>query len=179
MAASLNATATLATDPLFRQRVQAAMVTAALNVAAEAVGGQDTNTYGQRHALAVEVLNNPGSYLDRFSWAVAANTTVSGDVGLPISITASTAVNPAVITTISAHGYSTGDWVKISGEPVNTVINGIWPVTTILTTTFSIPVLGSSAGTTGAVCVKHPPDSDIQFAVNSDWSDIAGVGVTT
>src|SRR6266851_3917294 len=86
MASTLNGTALLANDPLFRQRVQAAMMTAALAIAAEAVGAQDANTYQMRHVLAIQVLNEPGGFLDRFSWAVAANSTVGGDVGLPVSI---------------------------------------------------------------------------------------------
>ena len=52
MTASLQATALLATDPLFQGRVQAAMVTAAVNVAAEAVGSMDIATYTLRHNLA-------------------------------------------------------------------------------------------------------------------------------
>jgi hypothetical protein len=179
VAATLNGTAALATDPLFRQRVQAAMVTAALSVAAEAVGAQDAGTYGLRHELAVQVLNSPASFLDRFCWAAAANATVCGDVGPLLSIASSTAANPSVVTTAAAHGLASGDWVEIAGHAVNTAANGIWPVTVILTTTFSIPVLGNGIGTATGTAVKQPPDADIQFAVNSDFSDIAGVGVIT
>ena len=179
MAASLINTANLAVDAGFRSRVQAAMMTTALNVAAEAVGAQDSSTYQMRHELAVAVLNSPGGYLDRFAWAVAANTTVSGDVQAPVAIASSTAVNPSVITTAAVHGLTSGDVVEIAGHLVNTAVNGTWPVTVLTTTTLSVPALGNGVGAATGTVVKQPPDADIQFAVNADFSDIAGVGVTT
>jgi hypothetical protein len=51
-------------------------------------------------------------------------------------------------------------------------------VTVLTTTTFSVPVAGNGAGTASGQVLLEPPDADIQFAVNSVWSDIAGVGVT-
>jgi hypothetical protein len=175
---SLITTANLANDPAFRSRVQAAMMTAALNVAAEAVGVQDSSTYQLRHQLAVAILNNPGAYLDRFAWAVAANSTVAADVPPPVAIVSSAAVNPSVLTT-AVHGLATGDVAEIAGHLVNTAVNGTWPVTVLTTTTFSVPALGSGAGAATGTVQKQPPDADIQFAVNADFSDIAGVGVTT
>jgi hypothetical protein len=179
MAASLMTTGTLANDAGFRLRVQAAMVTAGLNVAAEAVAAQDAGTYGSRHDLAVQVLNNAGGYLDRFAWAVAANVSVAGDVQAPVSVASSTAANPASVTCASAHGLATGDVTEISGHLVNTVINGTWPVTVVSATVFTVPVAGNGTGGATGQVVKQPPDADIQFALNSAWSDIAGVGVIT
>jgi hypothetical protein len=180
MAASLMTTANLANNNGgFRSWVQAAMVTAAINVAAEAVGVQNSSTYQLRHQLAFAILNSPASYLDRFAWAVAANTTVSADVGAPVSVASSTAANPSAVTTAAAHGLATGDVAEIAGHLVNTAANGTWPVTVTSTTAFTIPALGNGAGGATGTVVKQPPDADIQFAVNSDWNDIAGVGVTT
>ena len=179
MAASLINTANLANDPGFRSRVQAAMMTSALNVAAEAVGAQDSSTYQLRHQLAVNILNNPGGYLDRFAWAVAANTTVSGDVGTPVAIASSTAADPLAVTTAAVHGLSSGNVVEIAGHLVNAAANGTWPVTVTSTTAFTIPALGTGTGGATGTVTLMPPDADIQFACNSDFSDIAGVGVTT
>ena len=176
---TLITTANLANDPGFRSRVQAAMMTAALNVAAEAVGVQDSSTYQLRHQMAVQVLNNPAAYLDRFAWAAAANSTISADVGVPVAIASSTAANPSVITTGAVHGLASGDVAEIAGHLVNTAVNGTFPVTVLTTTTFSVPALGSGTGGATGTVVKQPPDADIQFAVNADFSDIAGVGVTT
>jgi|ERR1035441_3311249 hypothetical protein len=179
MASTLITMANLASDAGFRSRVQAAMVGEGLIVAAEAVGAQDTSTYQLRHQLAIAVLNSTGQYLDRFAWAAAVNVTIAGDVGPPVSIASSTAASPSVITTASVHGLTTGQFAEISGHLVNLVINGTWPVTVLTTTTFSIPVAGNGAGGATGQVVLQPPDADIQFAVNSAWSDIAGVGVTT
>lgn len=179
MASTLIAMANLANDTGFRLRVQAAMVTAGLNVAAEAVGVQDANTYQLRHQLAMAVLNSTGQYLDRFAWAAASNVTVAGDIGPPVSIASSTAANPSVITCASVHGLTSGQFAEISGHLVNTVINGTWPVTVTSTTVFNIPVAGNGTGAATGQVVVQPPDADIQFAVNAAWSDIAGVGVTT
>lgn len=179
MASTLITMANLANDAGFRSRVQAAMVTAGINVAAEAVGVQDTAMYQLRHQLAMAVLNNTGAFLDRFAWAAAANVTVAGDVQPPVSIASSTAANPASVTTAAVHGLATGDVIEISSHLVNTVINGTWPVTVTSTTVFTVPVAGNGVGGATGQIVKQPPDADIQFAVNSVWSDIAGVGVTT
>lgn len=179
MASSLITMANLAADTGFQSRVQAAMVTAGINVAAEAVGAQDTNTYQLRHQLAMAVLNSPATYLTRFTWAAAANVTVAGDIGAPVSIASSTAVNPAVVTTASVHGLTSGQFAEITGHLVNTTVDGTWPVTVLTTTTFSVPVAGVSAGAATGMVVVQPPDADIQFAINSVWSDIAGVGVTS
>lgn len=182
MAGNLITMANLANDAGFRSRVQAAMITAGLNVAAEAYNaGTDPNgaIYQMRHALAVGVLNNASGYLDRFVQAAAANATVAGDIGTPVSIASSTAANPAAVTTATVHGLSNGQFVEIAGHLVNTVINGTWPVTVTSTTAFTIPVLGNGTGTATGTVTLQPPDADIQNAVNSAWSDIAGVGVLT
>jgi hypothetical protein len=179
MSNGLIGTANLANDPAFQSRVQAAMVTAAASVAAEAVGAQDAATYNLRHTLAFQVLGNPQAYLYRFAWAVAANVTVTADVGPPLGIASSTAANPSVITTAAVHGLTTGQIIEISGHLVNTAVNGTFPVTVLTTTTFSVQAIGNGVGAATGQVVLQPPDSDIQFAVNSLWSDIAGVGVTT
>lgn len=178
MAASLLNTAQLAVDSGFRSRVQAAMVTSALNVAAEVVGAQDNPTYIARHNLARDILNQPALYLDRFAWAAAANATVSADLQAPVAIASSTAAFPAQITTAAVHGLATGDVVEISNHS-DPAKDGTFPVTVVSTTAFTILVVGTAAGTATGQVQKMPPDADIQFAVNSDFSDIAGVGVLT
>lgn len=188
MAASLQGTANLAVDPLFQQRVQAAMITAALDVAAEALGEMSVATYQARHDLATAILQGarlPGGissgavtgnpWLTQFCWAVAANVTISGDVGPELPILASTAANPAGVTTSVVHGLSTGQWVEISGHLINTTINGSWQVTVLDTYNFTVPAEGIAAGGETGQVVLQPPDSDIQFACDSVFSNIAGV----
>jgi len=71
--------AALAADATFGGRVRVAMVTAAIQVAAEAQGSQDSAVYAKRQILANAVLLNSGSsYLDVFAWAVAENAAITG-----------------------------------------------------------------------------------------------------
>jgi hypothetical protein len=175
---TLAVIATLAQEPTFIQRVKAAMITAASAVAGEAVGGMTTTVYGKRQQLAVLALNNPDIYVSRFAWATAINATVSSGVSAPVAIASTTAANPTAVTTAAAHGYTSGDQVVIAGHATNTSANGCWTVTVTNSTTFTIPSLGIAAGGATGTAVKQPPDSDIQFQVNSVWDDIAGRAAT-
>ena len=68
------------------------------------------------------------------------------------TITTSTAANPSVITTSTAHGWVTGNVVAISGHTGSTpTIDGNRVITVLSTTTFSIPVNVTVAGTGGTV----------------------------
>jgi hypothetical protein len=67
----------LATDATFSQRVQVAMMTAAVQVSAEALGADET-VYDKRQQLAVRVLQSGGaSTLQWFIWAVITNAVVT------------------------------------------------------------------------------------------------------
>jgi hypothetical protein len=56
-----------------------------------------------------------------------------------INISSSTNATPIVITTASAHGLVTGDYVSVTGHNTNTNANGVWKVGTVPTgTTFQI-----------------------------------------
>lgn len=65
---------TLSQDVTFRGRVRVAMVTAAIAIAAEAVG---TTNHRERAVYARSVLNNVEGYAPRFAEAVAADATIS------------------------------------------------------------------------------------------------------
>ena len=66
-----------------------------------------------------------------------------------INIASSTNATPIVITTSSAHGLVTGDYVSITGHTTNTNANGVWRVGTTPTgTTFQILQINGS-NTTG------------------------------
>lgn len=189
MTANFALTAALASDPLFQVRVQAAMVTAAITVASEAIGTQTSNAYNLRHGLAVNILQNtmgdnsfvPSgtvAWLNQFTWAVAADTTIAGELGPLITITSSTSAIPSVVLTATAHGFTTGWWVEVSGHTGNTAINGTHQVTVIDSTHFSIPN-GSGVAGSGGVVNQEPTDTDIQATVNSVFGSIAGVGSIT
>jgi hypothetical protein len=190
MPASLQATALLASDPAFQARVQAAMVTAAVDVAAEAVGSMDIATYTLRHNLASAVLQGsrlPSGaggttgipWVAQFAWAVASNVSVAGDVGPLVPVASTTGAYPAEIVTAAAHGLSTGQWVAIAAHQVNDAVNGTWAVTVTDATHFTIPVPGTIAGGATGTVQLQPPDADIQFACNSVFGSIAGAGTAT
>lgn len=179
MAAQMWSQAVLAGDGNersgFRGRVYVAMVAAAIAVAGEAVGGMSSSVYQKRQSLAWAVLTNPLAYLERFVIGAGSNSTIGGDVTAPVAVTSSTAANPSVVTTAAVHGLTTGDTVEIVGHATNTAINGQWGVTVLTTTTFSVPVLGTGAGT-GGTMAKQPSDSNItNFGPFSQWNKFAGV----
>lgn len=57
--------------------------------------------------------------------------------------------NPGVVTTNSAHNLTTGDVVQIASVGGATQANGIFPVTVLSATTFSIPINVSGTYTSG------------------------------
>ena len=69
--------ATLAADATFRSRVRVAMITAGVQIAAEAKGAQDSTVYQKRQALVADVLPGGGAaMLDAFTWAVTSNAAI-------------------------------------------------------------------------------------------------------
>jgi len=81
---------------------------------------------------------------------------VFNDSSSAVTISTATAVNPSVITTATAHGYSTGDKVTILAVATNTAVNNTvsnpyWQITVTGATTFTVPVLGNGSGTGGTV----------------------------
>lgn len=164
--------ARLAQNSVFRDRIELCLFIALNAIQGEA--GPGTSAWQKRQTFATAALNNPAAYVDRFAWAVAANSTIGSTIGSPVAIVSSTAVNPTVLTT-ATHGYTSGDTVEIVGHAVNTAAVGGWIVTVLTATTFSIPMLGNGVGGATGYVVKQPNDSDIQFTVNSLVSDFAGV----
>lgn len=72
------------------------------------------------------------------------------------SISGATNANPIVVTTPVAHGLSTGTTVSISGVLGNLAANGTFTVTNLTSTTFSIPIAGSGAYTSGGIWRAEP-----------------------
>jgi hypothetical protein len=71
------------------------------------------------------------------------------------TVTSSSVANPTVLTTDAAHGFVTGDTVIISGHSGSTpAIAGSYVATVVTTTTFTIPVAVTVAGTGGLAIVE-------------------------
>ena len=69
------------------------------------------------------------------------------------TIDSSTAANPCVVTTTTAHGYTTGQSVIIRDHSPDDARNAERTITVLTTTTFSIPVNTTSLGAgTGGTC---------------------------
>lgn len=68
----------------------------------------------------------------------------------PKAISSSTDATPIVITTSSSHGYSTGDFVQIFGHTTNVAANGIYKITVLTATTFSLQNLNTGANIAGS-----------------------------
>lgn len=77
MAADLHGTTDLSSWPPFVRRVQAAMIKAATDVAAET--SEETPRSTLRRALSVNVFANREDYTGRFAIAVASNPVITHD----------------------------------------------------------------------------------------------------
>lgn len=82
---------------------------------------------------------------------VLSSTTFSVPVTVTVLGTAGTVKGPTVVTTSTAHQLGTGDSVVISGSNSTPTIDGTRTVTWISSTTFTVPVIVTVAGTAGSV----------------------------
>lgn len=82
-----------------------------------------------------------------YGWLRNTATSHGSIVSSPdIVITAApNTTSPTTITTSSAHGLSTGNFVVIANALGNTAINGAWTVTVLNGTQFTIPIAGNGA----------------------------------
>lgn len=72
-----------------------------------------------------------------------------------ISISSSTNASPIVVTTSTNHGFSTGNWVQVASHTSNTAANGLWKVTVLSATTFSLDSsVGNATGTAGGTATN-------------------------
>lgn len=77
-------------------------------------------------------------------------TSFNPDISPEGFVTSITAGNPTVITTSIAHGMLTGDQVVLAATNSVPNADGLWTVTVISPTTFSIPLLVNTPGTSGS-----------------------------
>jgi hypothetical protein len=171
-------------DLYFQNRLSQAVVNGAAAIAAStfASSGLSLAVYQLQQALAASILTGgTAKFLPLFAAAVACSPTVAADLNnaVPVLIASSTAVMPSVITTSAAHGLTTGQTAEVTGHLLNTSVNGTWIVTEISTTTFSVPVPGNAVGAATGQASLQPPDADLDTAIASVWSGIAGATVGT
>ncbi len=88
------------------------------------------------------------NWITRETYDMLTEGTASAAIG---TITSNTLANPTVVTTSAVHGLTTGDIVTIAGSNSTPVIDGIRTVTVLTTTTFTVPVNVTVAGTAGTI----------------------------
>ena len=76
------------------------------------------------------------------SYSNSASLTIAAQTLVGTKIDDATNASPITITTHTAHGLSTGQYVQIADVAGNTAANGVWEITVLSTTTFQL--LGST-----------------------------------
>lgn len=81
-----------------------------------------------------------------------ANTGISfnPDISPEGSIVSIGTGNPALITTSAAHGMLTGDQVVLSSTNSVPIVDGLWTVTIVSPTSFTVPIIVDITGTSGS-----------------------------
>jgi hypothetical protein len=107
---------------------------------------------------------------------IVAGDLVFGGSTTNVAITTSSAANPTVITTASAHGFVAGDQITIQGHSSTPPINSTYTVGTAPSTvTFTIPVAVTSAGSGGFVSRFNAGlDSDLLRFTENTFLDEGG-----
>jgi hypothetical protein len=97
------------------------------------------------------------------------------DAQIPLTISGASNASPIEITTASPNGYTTGDQVFIDGVQGNTAANGLWTVTVISPTTFSLSgSSGNGSYTSGGLSGNDSSIARIVFAAWDTGTDNLG-----
>jgi hypothetical protein len=175
VALTLGQSAQIVANVNYQARIRAAVVRSAIAVSTEVQGALSQNAWMRRRQLATRVLNGPDQWITAFTAAVAADPNAALTWFAPVSIASSTNANPIVITTAAVHSLTTGDIVEIANHLVNTNANGVWTVTVVTTTTFSILQAGNGVGGATGTVMRMETDTNLVNTVSSVFSAIAGL----
>lgn len=93
---------------------------------------------------------SPASTTQRLAWPRVGMYDGNGN-SLDFAITSISVANPAVVTTARPHGRVTGETIFVTGSDSIPLLDGARVVTVLSTTTFSIPLDVTVAGTTGSM----------------------------
>lgn len=110
---------------------------------------------------------------------VASGTVYVPSFQAALSVTGATNASPIVITTSTAHNYTTGDAVCLRDIEGNTAANGVFTITVLSPTTYSLDASsGNGAYTTGGICGKISTSTGGQVA-ECIWNSFAAGGSST
>src|SRR5574338_284514 len=162
-------------------------------------GYNGTSTPMRVGARAVDMANYPSSTLDgrirtmtfradlettnASSTAVAVLKDVTSNAyvttGTALTVSNATFASPIQITTATAHGYTTGQLVVISGVNGNTVANGVFTITVVNGTQFTLNGTTGNAVYTGGGFVGVPLStsslSSVELSATITSGNYAGV----
>lgn len=100
------------------------------------------------------------------------------EIGLQKTVSGATNASPIVITTTTAHLFSTGNLVDVEGVLGNTAANGSWYVTVIDSTHFSLDgSTGSGAYVSGGVATNRSMTPAFNIPSDGDPRNAASVSV--
>lgn len=112
----------------------------------------DANGVAAHWIISPTWTGSPATATQRLAWPRSGMFDSMGR-SLDWTITDISVANPTVITTDRAHGRTTGDKIFIYNSDSTPVVDGEYEVTVISSTTFSIAVDVTVAGTTGMMTI--------------------------
>lgn len=106
-------------------------------------------------------------------------TTANVAIGVGKVISGATNATPIVITTTTNHGLATGDFVQIHRVSGNVAANGLWQITVLSPTTFSLDTsVGSGAYAGGGTAIPRVGQPDLPAGFDSGGSLLWSVWYT-
>lgn len=116
--------------------------------------------------------------LNRFYRAACTCTGFKLNGSPTASVSAITATNPAVVTTVAPHGLSNGTIVFLENTTATPNVNTQWTISGVTASTFTIPVsvTGAQVGTAGTVDVGNAAQNT---NVNNTWFWLDGVRISS
>jgi hypothetical protein len=131
----------------------------------------------QGQAVSIEYTDNPAALSPTWVLMDLPSTPTATD----LIVTGATNASPIVITTSVVHGLSSGNFVQVRDVGGNTAANGIFGITVMDTTTFSLRLTtGNGAYTSGGAATRvfglNPRDKrgsqgQIHFSIAADNTD--------
>jgi len=129
--------------------------------------GYTTPYSGIEGTVHVQITSKNSGDITKRRCAILAQVGDSAAVN-QIDVTDATNATPIVITTASAHGYSTGEKIIVQDVGGNTAANGLWFITVLSTTTLSLDTsAGNGAYTSGGFVTNRSMITGMHVTVAS------------
>jgi hypothetical protein len=111
-----------------------------------------------RTTTASPITTDPTAVLINDVWEQLTTVRLLSFSAAGVAVTGATNATPIVITTTTAHGLTTGNYVSVQGVTGNLAANGVAPVTVLTPTTYQLNgTIGSGAYVAGGTSRKLDP----------------------